>query len=119
MLLEAGADANARSRGGVFTPLLFAVRAGHVRGHAWLLDAGVDVNAPMPDGTSPLRAGAHQRPLRAGGFLLDRGANPKADAQGWTALHQMVWSRRPNTGFNLPGPAPTGGLDSLDWCGSW
>lgn len=26
----------------------------------------------------------------------------------------MVWSRRPNTGSNLPGAVPTGSLDSLD-----
>src|SRR6185503_11579196 len=37
-----------------------------------------------------------------------------ADKQGWTALHQIAWSRRHNAGFNLPGPVPTGGLDSLD-----
>src|SRR4029434_5873173 len=28
--------------------------------------------------------------------------------------HQVVWSRRPNTGNNLPGAVPTGSLDSLD-----
>jgi ankyrin repeat protein len=114
VLLEAGADASARSRGGVFTPLLFAIRAGHVPAARVLLDAGVDVNAPMPDGTSPLVLAIINAHFELAGFLLDRGANPKADAQGWTALHQVVWSRRPNTGFNLPGPAPTGGLDSLD-----
>ena len=30
------------------------------------------------------------------------------------ALHQIAWSRRSNLGFNLPGPAPTGDVDSLD-----
>ena len=114
VLLEAGADANARSRGGVFTPLLFAVRAGHVPAARVLLDAGVDVNALMPDGTSPLALGLINAHFELASFLLDRGADPKADGQGWTALHQIVWARRPNTGFNLPGPAPTGGLDSLD-----
>jgi ankyrin repeat protein len=114
VLLEAGADANARSLGGVFTPLLFAIRAGHIPAARVLLDAGVDVNAPMPEGTSPLLLALINAHFELAGFLLDRGADPKADAQGWTALHQVVWSRRPNTGFNLPGPAPTGGLDSLD-----
>jgi len=114
VLLEAGADAKARSRGGVFTPLLFAVRAGHVPATRVLLDAGVDVNAPLPDGTSPLILGLINAHFELASFLLDRGADPKADRQGWTALHQIVWARRPNTGFNLPGPAPTGGVDSLD-----
>ena len=48
------------------------------------------------------------------GQLLARGANANADAQGWTALHQIAWSRRHNAGFNLPGPVQTGSLDSLD-----
>ena len=47
-------------------------------------------------------------------FLLEHGANPNADGQGWTALHQIAWSRRHNAGFNLPGPVATGGVDSLD-----
>src|SRR6185295_446316 len=37
-----------------------------------------------------------------------------AAAQGWTALHQIAWSRRPNRGFNLPGAVPTGNIDSLE-----
>jgi uncharacterized protein len=47
-------------------------------------------------------------------LLLDFGADPNAAAQGWAALHQIVWSRRWNRGFNAPGPAQTGDLDSLD-----
>jgi ankyrin repeat protein len=79
-----------------------------------LLDAGADVNQPMPDGTSPLLLALINAHFELAGFLLDRGADPNADGQGWTALHQVVWSRRPNTGFNLPGPVATGNLDSLD-----
>ena len=41
-------------------------------------------------------------------LLLDKGADPNAAAQGWTALHQIAWTRRPNYGYNLPGPVPTG-----------
>ena len=50
----------------------------------------------------------------AAAFLVDKGADPNADEQGWTPLHQVVWSRRPNTGSNIPGAVPTGSLDSLD-----
>jgi ankyrin repeat protein len=46
--------------------------------------------------------------------LLEHGADPNAAAQGWTALHQIAWSRRWNMGFNLPGPSKTGQLDSLE-----
>jgi ankyrin repeat protein len=47
-------------------------------------------------------------------FLIDRGADPNAAEQGWTALHQVAWSRRPNRGFNMPGAVATGRVDSLD-----
>jgi hypothetical protein len=47
-------------------------------------------------------------------FLLDQGADPNAAAQGWTALHQIAWTRRPNYGYNLPGPVVTGTMDALE-----
>jgi len=113
-LIEAGADRDSRSQGGAFTPFLFAVRAGHLAASRALLDAGVDVNQPLSDGTSALVLAVINAHYELAGLLLDRGANPNADAQGWTALHQIAWSRRHNAGFNLPGPVQTGNLDSLD-----
>ena len=113
-LIEAGADRDARSTGGSFTPFLFAVRGGHLAASRALLDAGVDVNQRMSDGTSALVLAVVNAHYELAGQLLARGANPNADAQGWTALHQIAWSRRHNMGFNLPGPVQTGGLDSLD-----
>ena len=47
-------------------------------------------------------------------LLLDKGADPNANGTGFTALHQLVWTRNPNRHFNLPAPLPTGYLDSLD-----
>jgi ankyrin repeat protein len=114
VLIEAGADIKATSKGGVFTPFLFAVRGGHVAAARVLLDAGAEVNAAMPDGTSPLVLSLINGHYELASFLLDRGADPNAAGQGWTALHQIVWTRRPNTGFNLPGAVATGGLNSLD-----
>jgi ankyrin repeat protein len=114
VLADAGADVRARSAAGSFTPFLFAVRAGHVDAARALLDVGADINAPLPDGMSPLVLAVFNAHYELAAFLLDRGADPNADAQGWTALHQVAWSRRPNRGFNLPGAAPTGNLDSLD-----
>jgi ankyrin repeat protein/mono/diheme cytochrome c family protein len=113
-LVEAGADINERSTGGSFTPYLFAVRAGHVDAARALVDAGVDVNQALTDGTSALVLAVMNAHYELAGALLDKGANPNADAQGWTALHQIAWSRRHNAGFNLPGPVATGGLDSLE-----
>ena len=47
-------------------------------------------------------------------MLLGAGADPNAADQGWTALHQVVWTRRPNLGRNPPFPVPSGRLDGLD-----
>jgi uncharacterized protein len=113
-LIEAGADRDARSTAGSFTPFLFAVRAGRLDASRALLDAGVDVNQQLVDGTSALVLAVMNAHYEVAGHLLARGANPNADAQGWTALHQIAWSRRHNAGFNLPGPVQTGSLDSLD-----
>jgi ankyrin repeat protein len=124
VLVEAGADIRARSKGGTFTALTFAIRGGHLDAVRVLLDlsaeasakadAGAGVNDAMPDGTSPLLVAVINAHYELASFLLDRGANPNADGQGWTALHQIAWSRRWNVGFNLPGPVPTGNLNSLD-----
>jgi ankyrin repeat protein len=114
LLVEAGADLQERSRGGSFTPLLFAVRAGHIDASRALLDLGAKIEDALPDGTSALVLATINAHYELSGFLLDRGANPNAAAQGWTALHQIAWSRRHNAGFNLPGPVATGDLDSLE-----
>ena len=45
--------------------------------------------------------------------LLDRGADPSGDGPGWTALHQIAWTRRPPIQHGLPPPVQTGTTDSL------
>jgi ankyrin repeat protein len=112
-LVEAGADVKARSTG-QFTAFLFAVRAGHVPAATALLSAGADIEDRLPDGMSALVLAVYNAHFELASVLLDRGANPNASAHGWSALHQVAWSRRPNRGFNLPGAVPTGNLDSLD-----
>jgi len=46
--------------------------------------------------------------------LLDLGADPNADGQGWTPLHQLAWTRRPPVQHGLPPPVPTGNVTSLE-----
>ena len=114
VLLAAGADLDATSDGGEFTALKFAVRAGAVDATRALLEAGADVEEALLDGTSLLVLAVTNAHYELAGVLLEHGADPNAAAQGWTALHQIAWSRRWNMGFNLPGPSPTGDLDSLE-----
>jgi ankyrin repeat protein len=113
-LVAAGADVDARSHGGSFSALLFAVRGGHIAAARALVEAGADVNQTLSDGTSALVLAVINAHYELASVLLDLGADPDASAQGWTALHQIAWSRRPNAGFNLPGPVATGSVDSLD-----
>jgi ankyrin repeat protein len=113
-LLAAGAERDARSAAGDFTALLFAVRAGALDAARALLDAGADPNQRLLDGTSALVLAATNAHYELAAELLEHGADPNAAQQGWTALHQIAWSRRWNVGFNLPGPAQTGQLDSLE-----
>jgi ankyrin repeat protein len=114
VLIEAGADIKARSKGGVFTPFLFAVRGGQIEAARVLIDAGADVDETLPDGTSALIVAVMNAHYELASLLVEKGADPNAGAQGWTALHQIAWTRRPNYGYNLPGPVPTGSLDALD-----
>ncbi len=112
-LIEGGADLAARSQGG-FTALLFASRGGHVDTARVLVAAGAKVDEKLPDGTSPLVLATINAHYELASWLLDHGADANAAEQGWTALHQLAWTRRPNKGFANPGPVSTGSIDSLE-----
>jgi ankyrin repeat protein len=129
-LVAGGAEVSARSTGG-WTPLMFAVREGHVTAVQALLDAGASVNdtlmvtrpnrpglpggsnTPVP-GSSALVVAVANAHFELAAYLLDKGANPNAAAQGWTALHQITWVRKPGQGSTGPGPAGSGSLSSLE-----
>ncbi len=113
ILLAGGANLHATSEGG-FTPLLFAVREGSLEALATLLAAGGNADDTLPDGTSALGLAVYNAQYEAAELLLKAGADPNAMDQGWTALHQVVWTRRPNLGRNPPFPVPLGRLDGLD-----
>ncbi len=104
-LVRAGADVNGRSEAG-FTPLMFATRLGDIETVDALLDAGADIHQTLPDGTSALVAAIINAHYDLAVHLLERGADPNASEQGWTALHQVVWTRRPNTNKNQHNPSP-------------
>jgi ankyrin repeat protein len=112
-LLEAGANVNDRSIFG-WTPLLFAVRQGEVGTIKALLAGGANIHDTLPDGTGGLVTAVFSLNYEAASVLLDYGIDPNADEQGWTALHQIMLSRRPHTMWRNPGQTAKGGVSSLD-----
>jgi ankyrin repeat protein len=98
-----------------FSPLLFAVRAGHLTAVTALLAAGANANDTLTDGTSALVLAVLNAHYDVGKLLLENGADPNADLQGWTALHQLVWTRRPALQRALPSPLPTGDVTDLEF----
>jgi ankyrin repeat protein len=113
LLVEAGANINDRSMFG-WTPLLFAARQGQVDAIKALVASGANVNDTLPDKTSALITAIQGLNYEAAAVLLDSGIDPNASGQGWTALHQVVWSRRPQRGQNNPGQKAKGNLSSFE-----
>ena len=113
LLLEVGANVNDRSIFG-WTPLLFAARQGQIGTIEALLAGGANINETLPDGTSALITAVQGLNYEAAAVLLQNGIDPNVSGQGWTALHQIAWSRRPQRGQNNPGQKPLGDLSSLD-----
>jgi ankyrin repeat protein len=129
-LVARGADLKARSTAG-FTALLFAAREGRIAAVETLLKAGADINdslpvrrrAGQPQGQPPaapevgldafLLAAANAH-YELAARLLDRGVDPNAAPQGYTALHQVSWVRKAGiAGSNNPAPPGSGSMDSL------
>ena len=124
-LIELGARVDERSNAG-WSALLFAARAGQAEAVDALLAAGADVNDAIrplsaeaeaagrtggPAGTSALVIAVTNGHFSLARHLVERGADPNAAEQGWTALHQLSYTRRPNSGKGMP-PVPL--IDSLD-----
>jgi ankyrin repeat protein len=130
-LVARGADIRARSNGG-FTALLFAAREGRISAVQALVRAGADVNDSLPvrgrqataaPAAVPAETGLNAFLLAAANahyelaaWFLDRGADPNAAPQGWSALHQVSWVRKMGvSGSNNPAPEGSGNMDSLEF----
>ena len=127
-LVARGADVSARSNGG-FTAILFAAREGRVAAVDALIKAGADMNdslpirkrppqnapPPPPDpGPNVFLLAAANAHYELAARQLDRGADPNAAPQGFTALHQVSWVRKAGiAGSNNPAPQGSGTMDSL------
>ena len=129
-LVAHGADVHARSNGG-FTALLFAAREGRISAVEALMKAGADMNDSLPvrrrpgqnasstpevpeTGLNAFLLAAANAHYELAAWLLDRGADPNAAPQGYTALHQVSWVRKAGiAGSNNPAPQGSGSMDSL------
>lgn len=81
VLLDAGADVNARGSRGE-TPLLLAASKGNVEVVELLIDNGADVNQPGSDKRTPLHKAAMVGDLEVVKALLKGGADPAAVDRG-------------------------------------
>ena len=97
----------------LMTPLLFAVRNGHIEATRALLEKGANVNDATVDGLSALIIAILNKHWELGSVLLQAGADPSWSKSGWTPLHQVARTRNLNVG-TLPQPVPTGRIDSLE-----
>src|SRR5262249_28446777 len=120
LLVEAGADVNAKSKNG-FTSLLFAVRNGYGDVAKVLLSHTANVNDVAPDGTSAVNMAVVNAYFELASILLDYGADPNAPDPRGSALHTLAWLRRPGAdgaagvGNTPHGPPPqTGNVTPLE-----
>ena len=100
-------------QGWQMTPINWASREGHLEAVQALLVAGADVNDAKPDGRTNLILAIENRHYELAAYLLDQGADPNL-GPGYTALHQVAWTRRLNAKFGPLHPEATGTMDSLD-----
>ena len=119
-LLELGADVNesiqtaamaAGGRGGAGGG---GGGAGQQQTLAQVFNTGLRGRGTGTAGASALQIAIVNAHFELAAELLERGADPNANALGWTPLHQLAWTRRPPIQHGLPPAVPTGRLDSLD-----
>ncbi|MFT5525460.1 MAG: ankyrin repeat protein [Pirellulaceae bacterium] len=126
-LIRAGADFRRPLKSG-FTPFFFAVRGGHTKVVQRLLEAGIDVNDTLTtdmtggkrprNDMSPLILALENGHFELGVKLLEAGADPNDQRSGYTPLHAITWTRKPNRGDGPDGdppPAGSGDVTSLQF----
>jgi ankyrin repeat protein len=88
-----------RPTGGL-TPLLYAARSGCTGCAQAMLEAGVDIDQPNPDGVTPLMVAIDNFRFDTAKVLLERGANPHSwDWWGRTPLYVAVDMNSYNSRF--------------------
>ena len=98
VLIEAGANVNARSASNRLTPLHLAASEGARDVALALIAAGAEIDADAADLRTPLHVAARRNALGARGIgqlLVEKGANVNARTSDGTApLHMAMWQNR-------------------------
>jgi ankyrin repeat protein len=120
LLIEFGGDTHAKSKAG-YTPLLLAVLNNEIESAKTLLDHGANIEDTTPDGTTALSVAVVNAYYDLASVLLDRGANPNAEDPRGSALHSVIWLRKPGTSWEAAAlasdpetvPRPTGKVTAM------
>ncbi len=134
VLLKNAADPNARSAAitypkdrfglegvvtilahGSWTPLMYAAREGASDAIRALAEAGADVNAADPDGSTPLLLAITNYHFDAAALLVEKGANPNTpDSAGMGPLFAAIDMNTLGEIFGRPGRTSQDKLTALD-----
>jgi ankyrin repeat protein len=100
---------------GSWTALMYAARQGARAAVGALADAGADLDATDPDGSTALALATINGHADVVALLLDKGANPNvADRTGMTPLYAAVDLHTMQLGFGRPDPPPSVVAGSVD-----
>lgn len=92
VLLDSGADVNARDSNHRWTPLLHAIHRQQPEAVALLLERGADPNLATPNGVTPLMMAADDPRPAMVKVLLEYGADPHAEGPGGTTAFTQAIS---------------------------
>lgn len=122
-LINAGANQNVTLKSG-FNAFFFAVRQGHLETVDCFLDAGTDVHSVMDVQSGGGRNALNKTPaivlaVESGHFelalrLIERGANPNDQRNGYSPLHVLSWVRKPKSGDGFDGDPPPRGSGKVN-----
>lgn len=134
VLIEHGAEVNARSKPldypqdkfglegvvtilphGKWTPLMYAARQGSLDAARVLVEAGADLNATDPDGSTALVLAIINSHFDTAALLAEKGADPNiADTAGMAALYAAVDMNTLGEVYGRPARPATSKMSALD-----